>query len=202
MSDAADRLLSAFSQRHFRDALGSFATGVTIVTTLDASGAPVGLTVNSFASVSLQPPLVLWSLVHTASTRQTFLTSSHFAINVLAADQLVLAQRFATRGIDRFANLATVAAPSGAPLLPDALAWFDCRRFVEHEAGDHTIFIGEVEHLGYRGANPRELPVAAPQQRPQALAPLIYHRGVLHQGGMLQQEKAPAPPPDSGGQDG
>lgn len=182
MPDSAEHLQSHFSTRHFRDALGSFASGVTIVTTLDAQGQPAGLTVSSFASVSLEPPLVLWSLLNASSHLQDFLRCQHFAINVLAADQLLLAQRFATPGLDRFRNLQTVRAASGVPLLPGALAWFECRRHAQHLAGDHTIFIGQVERVGYRGAWPRELPGADPAQCPQALAPLLYHRGILHQG--------------------
>lgn len=184
IGDTAERLQSDFSTRHLRDALGTFATGVTIVTALDEAGQPTGLTVNSFASVSLNPPLVLWSLVNTSASAPAFRACTHFAINVLAADQLLLAQRFASRGVDRFKNLPTVRGASGVPLLPGALAWFECRRHVEHEAGDHTIFIGYVERVGYQGAAPADLPSAPPQDRPEAHAPLLYHRGVLHDGGL------------------
>ena len=106
-----------FSSAEFRTALGMFATGVTIVTARAPNGALVGLTANSFNSVSLDPPLVLWSLSQAASSMAAFRTGSHYAINILAADQQALAQRFATRHADRFADVAFVEGRSGAPLL-------------------------------------------------------------------------------------
>ncbi|MDH5858947.1 flavin reductase family protein [Lampropedia aestuarii] len=180
----AAHLKSEFNARHLRDAFGHFATGVTVVTTLDAQGAPVGLTISSFSPVSLNPPLILWSLVNTASSREAFLQHPRFAINVLAADQHALALQFASRSPDRFKDVAVEFSASGLPLLTGALAWFECKRFVEHLAGDHTIFIGEVEQVGYRGPNPADLAQMAAPDTSQAAAPLIFHRGVLHQGGL------------------
>ena len=104
-----------FSQSEFRTALGMFATGVTIVTARSATGEPVGLTANSFNSVSLDPPLVLWSLARSAASMPAFSAGSHYAINILSADQQALAQRFATKGVDRFADLAFVDGAGGAP---------------------------------------------------------------------------------------
>ncbi len=154
----------AFSERTLRDALGQFATGVTVVTAWDAaSGQPVGLTVSSFNSVSLQPPLVLWSLGLRASTLAAFEGCSHYAIHVLAQDQLPLANRFATRGIDRFADLPWSAGLGRAPLLAGALATFECRNRNRHPEGDHVIFVGEVLRC---------------QSRADA-QPLLYHRGQM-----------------------
>jgi flavin reductase (DIM6/NTAB) family NADH-FMN oxidoreductase RutF len=143
----------SFSQSEFRTALGMFATGVTIVTARSATGELLGLTANSFNSVSLDPPLVLWSLARSAASMLTFSTGSHYAINILSADQQALAQRFATKGVDRFADVAFVDGAGGAPLLPDAAAWFEC--FNRYDEGDHVIFVGEVERCSHRaGASP------------------------------------------------
>ena len=180
----AAHLKSEFNARHLRDALGHFATGVTVVTTLDAQGAPVGLTISSFSPVSLNPPLILWSLVNTASSREAFLQHPRFAVNVLAADQHALALQFASRSPDRFNGVAVELSATGLPLLRGALAWFECKRFAEHLAGDHTIFIGEVEQVGFRGASSADLAQTAEPDAHQAPAPLIFHRGVLHEGGL------------------
>lgn len=109
-----------FTRQDFRAALGLFATGVTIVTARAEDGTPVGLTANSFNSVSMTPPLVLWSLGLQAGSMPVFRTCSHYAIHILAAEQRELAERFATRGIDRFADLAWSAGAGGAPLLDGA----------------------------------------------------------------------------------
>ncbi len=155
--------LAGFGQREFRDALGQFATGITIVTALNAAGQPVGLTASSFNSVSLSPPLVLWSLAHGASTMAAFLGCTHYAIHVLAADQLALANRFAQRGIDRFDGVDHLTGLTGVPLLPGALATFECRNRSQHDEGDHVIFVGEVQHC-----HPLRHGL-----------PLLYHRGQL-----------------------
>lgn len=138
-----------------------FATGVTIVTARSAQGELVGLTASSFNVVSLEPPLVLWSLSQIASTMPAFANGSHYAIHVLAADQKALAERFATRGIDRWAGLAYRTGISGAPLLQGAAATFECFNRSQYIEGDHTIFVGEVEHCEHRAGT----------------APLLYHGG-------------------------
>jgi len=143
-----------------RDALGQYATGVAIVTALDGAGQPAGLTVNSFASVSLEPPLVLWSLARTASCMPAFEGCSHFVVNVLAAEQRMLADRFATTGIDRFAGVAWTPGIGGAPLLADCCATFECRSETWHEGGDHLIFVGRVERFARAD-----------------LPPLLFHSG-------------------------
>ncbi len=127
-----------------RAALSEFATGVTIVTTTQADGTPVGLTVNSFNAVSLTPPLVLWSLDKSSRTIDAFTANDCFAVHILAADQEALAMRFASRGQDRFAGLDTIAGMGGAPLISGALACLQCRVHQQIEAGDHIIFIGWV----------------------------------------------------------
>lgn len=146
--------------RGFRDALGRFATGVTIVTTLDADGQPVGLTANSFNSVSLDPPMVLWSLARRSVNLHTFLDAGHFAVNVLAADQRDLSDRFARPVDDRFAGVDWEAGTAGVPVLPGAVASFECATDSRIEGGDHVIFLGRVAR--FRHAD-RE--------------PLIYHAG-------------------------
>lgn len=140
---------------HFRAALGMFATGVTIVTARSADGTLVGLTANSFNSVSLSPPLVLWSLAMRAGSMPVFSRGSHYAINILAAEQMPLAQRFATRDIDRFAGVAWREGAGGAPVLDGVAAVFECANRSQYEEGDHIIFVGEVERCEARaGAQP------------------------------------------------
>lgn len=154
-------LLQAPSERSFRDALGMFATGVTIVTARGDDGLPVGLTANSFNSVSLTPPLVLWSLSHQAASLPVFSAGSHYAIHVLAADQRELAERFATRGLDRWAGIDHEVGAGGAPLLAGAAAVFECSNRSRYQEGDHVIFVGEVERCWHR---------------PDA-SPLLFHGG-------------------------
>ncbi|HET8744879.1 MAG TPA: flavin reductase family protein [Ramlibacter sp.] len=144
-----------FSAREFRAALGMFATGVTIVTARTAEGRVVGLTANSFNSVSLSPPLVLWSLARAAASMAVFSAGSHYAINVLAADQKALAERFASRGTDRWLGVGFDEGAGGAPLLHGAAATFECFNRSRYEEGDHVIFVGEVERCTHRtGALP------------------------------------------------
>jgi flavin reductase (DIM6/NTAB) family NADH-FMN oxidoreductase RutF len=145
----------SFSQREFRASLATFATGVTIVTARTPAGVLVGLTANSFNSVSLQPPLVLWSLARAAGSMPALSTGSHYAINILAADQKTLAERFASGRADRWDGVAYTEGASGAPLLEGAAAHFECFNRSRYEEGDHVIFVGEVERCGHRaGASP------------------------------------------------
>lgn len=144
-----------FSPPEFRTALGMFATGVTIVTARTAEGELVGLTANSFNSVSLDPPLVLWSLARAAASLPAFSTGSHYAINILGADQIDLAKRFAAKDVDRFAGVAFIDGVGGAPLLAGAAATFECFNRSRYSEGDHVIFVGEVERCSHRaGASP------------------------------------------------
>jgi len=140
----------SFTPHEFRQALGMFATGVTIVTARASNGKLVGLTANSFNSVSLHPPLVLWSLARAAGSMAVFSAGSHYAINVLAADQQMLAQRFASKDVDRWAGVAWTEGAAGAPLLAGAAASFECFNRSRYEEGDHVIFVGEVERCTHR----------------------------------------------------
>ena len=153
-----------FSKTEFRTALGMFATGVTIVTARNANGDLVGLTANSFNSVSMSPPLVLWSLAQTATSMEAFSTGSHYAINILSADQQELAMQFAAKGIDRFAGVRYQLGAAGAPLIEGAAATFECFNRSRYEEGDHVIFVGEVEHCSHR----------------EGASPLLYHGGKFY----------------------
>ena len=148
-------LAPSFSTPDFRAALGMFATGVTIVTGRDANGVRVGLTANSFNSVSLTPPLVLWSLSRQAGSLPAFTRGSHYAVHILAAGQRSLAERFARRDVDRFAGLDFREGAGGAPILQGVAAVFECFNRSQYEEGDHIIFVGEVERCEWReGAQP------------------------------------------------
>lgn len=141
-----------------------FATGVTIVTASAAEGMPVGMTVSSFNSVSLTPPLVLWSMAHQTSSMPVFGQCTHYAIHVLTVEQRLLAERFATRGVDRWADLDWQRSARGVPLITGAAAVFECRNRSQYVEGDHTIFVGEVERCSHlKGA-----------------APLLYHGGMFY----------------------
>ncbi len=150
-----------FSTLEFRASLGMFATGVTIVTARTGDGQLVGLTANSFNSVSLDPPLVLWSLARAAGSLAVFSNGLHYAINVLAADQQVLAEQFAARGLNRWTGVGFAEGIGGAPLLDGAVANFECFNRSQYTEGDHVIFVGEVERCSHRAG----------------AAPLLYHGG-------------------------
>jgi flavin reductase (DIM6/NTAB) family NADH-FMN oxidoreductase RutF len=149
-----------FDTRHFRDALSQFATGVTIITTRLADGQFLGLTASSFNSVSLEPPLVLWSLSDKANSLPVFSGNSHYVVNVLSADQSELALRFAKRMENRFEGVDFSLSRTGHPVLNGVSAWFECHNRSRYPEGDHVIFVGEVEHC-----------VCTP--RP----PLVFHAG-------------------------
>lgn len=121
-----------------------FATGVTVVTTRAGNGERIGLTASSFNSLSLGPPLVLWSLGLSSSSMPVFRTAKHFVINVLESHQLGLARQFSQRKTDRFADVRLHTGLHGMPLIDGALAWFECETRATHEHGDHVLFIGEV----------------------------------------------------------
>ena len=153
-----------FDEQYFKTVLGRFPTGVTAITTeTKVNKTPVGLTISSFHSLSLDPPLILWTLTKAASSLVHFRNTERYVVHVLSADQKNLAQRFA-RGPqpERFHGLALTRAPSGTLMLDDprCAAWFECFNVTQHEAGDHYIFIGQVERCHY-----------------QPIAPLVYHAG-------------------------
>jgi flavin reductase (DIM6/NTAB) family NADH-FMN oxidoreductase RutF len=139
----------------FRSVLGRFASGITVVTTRDAEGRDVGLTVSAFCSVSLDPPLIQVCVDHQASIHGTLSRSTHFGVNILAAEQEALSRRFATaESTRRFDGVGYERGESGVALLVDALAHLECKLVARHDAGDHTMFIGEVESAAARSARP------------------------------------------------
>jgi flavin reductase (DIM6/NTAB) family NADH-FMN oxidoreductase RutF len=149
-----------FDSGHFRNALSQFATGITVITTQLSDGSFIGLTASSFNSVSLDPPLVLWSLSNAARSMPVFTGNSHYVINVLSAGQGVLATRFAKRLGDRFEDVEYFLSPTGQPILSGVAAWFECHNRSRYPEGDHVIFVGEVECCE-----------VCPQ------SPLVYHGG-------------------------
>lgn len=152
---------SGSDQRTLRDALGSFATGVTVVTCVDAAGEPFGLTVNSFTSVSLEPPLLLVCIARNARCSPALVEAGHFAVNVLQTGQQPASIRFSTRDQDRFGTTPWSIGETGAPLLMESLAVFECERSAVHEGGDHDILVGRVVRASF---DPN-------------LDPLLYFRG-------------------------
>ena len=155
MSSALRAAAPSFDALEFRAALGTFATGVTIVSARRPDGTLIGLTANSFNSVSLDPPLVLWSLSLRSASLAAFRNGTHYAINVLAADQQALALRFAAPVGERWQGTAWHPGVAGAPLIDGALAHFECFNRSRYDEGDHVIFVGEVEHCDRRpGATP------------------------------------------------
>jgi flavin reductase (DIM6/NTAB) family NADH-FMN oxidoreductase RutF len=154
-----------FDALDLRRAMGGFATGVTVVTSRAPSGQRAGITVNSFCSVSLDPPLVLWCLAKHAPSMTVFSAASHFAIHVLAADQSALSVRFSRPAVDKFAGLQCDEGLGGVPLLDGAAVRFECRREHSYESGDHLILIGRIERYCYS-----ECP------------PLLFHGGRMHGG--------------------
>lgn len=143
----ADRHEGGFDAHALRLALGRFATGVTIVTTAAPDGSPVGLTVNSFSSLSLEPPLVLWALRTGSASLAAFRAAPRFAVHVLAESQIELARRFASQHTHRFDDVAWQRDEGGLPLLAGATARFVCRTVSHQDAGDHALFIGRVLRL-------------------------------------------------------
>ena len=135
--------MTASAAQRLREALGSFVTGITVVTTR-SGGEPHGLTANSFSSVSLEPPLVLFSLSRTADCFDAFEQSDAFAVNVLRSDQEDVSSRFATKDIDKWPGVGWRPGHGGCPLLDGAVATFECRVAARHEGGDHVIYVGEV----------------------------------------------------------
>lgn len=164
MTDIASATLPEKSQEaSLRQALGAFLTGVTVVSTASTSGKPVGLTANSFNVVSLDPPLVLWSLRTSSGSIEAFRSASHFTVNVLSEEQIDLSRRFASPIEDRFEKVTWRSGPNSIPLLQGCGASFECRLVSQQIVGDHVLFIGEVEDYRYR-----------------AMRPLIFHHGRYH----------------------
>ena len=148
-------------KNQFRTALSRFASGVTVVTTLDGEGRPLGITVSAFSSLSLEPPLVLVCIDRDAYVHDAFQASGVFVVNILGADQEELSRLFASREPDKFQRVGYSPGLDGAPVLADTLATLECRLRHAYEGGDHTIFVGEVEHTNVRAD----------------AQPLLYYRG-------------------------
>jgi len=139
----------------FRSVLGRFASGVAVVTTRDADGRDAGLTVSAFCSVSLHPPLIQVSVDQSASVHPVLAASTHFGVSILASEQEALSRRFSTvESMHRFEGIGFSRGESGVVLLEDALAHLECRHVASHPAGDHTMFVGEVERASARAARP------------------------------------------------
>jgi len=145
---------SSLDPRDFRNALGTFATGVTIITAVADDGKPYGLTCNYFASVSINPPLVLWSLGLYSQGLPIFQNASHFAVNVLGVSQQALASKFAKSGVDRFDGVDWKPGLGKAPLIAGSVAYFQCRAANRYYGGDHVIFLGAVEAYAYNKQEP------------------------------------------------
>lgn len=146
--------MAEIDTKEFRSALGRFTTGVTVVTTLDSDEAPFGVTASSFNSVSLDPPLVLWSLAKTAQSIDAFSRSGHFAVHVLVADQEPLSTHFARSGGDKFSSLEWEKGLLGSPLFAEYVSRFECRTLHQYEGGDHIIFVGEVVDFDQQDGKP------------------------------------------------
>ncbi len=149
-----------FDTRHFRHALSQFATGVTVITATAADGSMLGITATSFNSVSLLPPLVLWSLGSQASSMAAFTASTHYVINILAAEQSELANRFASKVANRFDGVEFALSDNGQPILGNSVGWFECSNRSRYPEGDHVIFVGEVVRCEF-----------------VSRAPLVFHAG-------------------------
>lgn len=168
---ARDDARPDFTERQFRDALSEFATGVTIITTRDTGARYVGFTANSFNSVSLAPPLVVWSLSRAANSHLAFEQCERYAISVLAAGQAPLARHFSRPHADRFSSVPYTLGWAGAPLIEGAVAWLECRHFSWQPIGDHTLFVGEV----VRCARSTGAPLIFNHGRFRTIAPLQGH---------------------------
>lgn len=137
-----------------RRVMGNFATGVAVITTRDVDGKPYGLTANALCSVSLAPPLLLICVDKSAESHPAFERSQRFAINILGFEHEEISRRFAVSGGDKFVDVPHRTGATGVPVLEDVLAVVECRVVAAHDAGDHTIYVGEVEHLEGSEGNP------------------------------------------------
>ena len=140
--------------RELRNALGRFPTGVTIITTRAPTGKQEGLTANSFSALSLDPPLILWSISRKSSSLDGFLASGYFAINVLGSDQADLSHRFAKPHEDKFEGVTVTEGYGGSPLIAGALAAFECKTEQTIEGGDHLLIVGRVHRIAYANGEP------------------------------------------------
>ncbi|MEQ5777312.1 flavin reductase [Thalassospira sp. NFXS8] len=154
MANATALADTAIDSKMLRNAFGTFVTGITVVTTLDADGTPRGMTANSFTSVSLDPPLLLVCISKSASSHPVFTNANSFAVNILHDEQAAISNIFASRAENKFEAAPHTSFHTGAPVLSDCLTWFDCSTYSQADAGDHTILIGEVKAFGTSPAAP------------------------------------------------
>jgi len=154
LRDLLAQPVTAFDARELRNAFGAFMTGVTVITTIDATGAPRGFTANSFTSVSLDPPLLLICIGKSAASHDTFSMAPGFAVNILAEQQKATSGIFASKRPDKFAGIAWRRSPSGNPLIDGSVAWFDCARHEIIDAGDHIIILGAVRTFDHNDTSP------------------------------------------------
>lgn len=150
-------------QEIFKQIMGNYPTGVTIITTVNEDGMPIGLTANSFASVSLDPLMLLWSIDHRSSSLKAYTEGGKFAVHVLAEEQVELCKTFATKHPDRFSTCGWELSKNGLPIIEGVLGVFECKTFKAIEAGDHTVLIGEVTDLKVN----------------KEKDPMLYHRRVF-----------------------
>jgi len=167
----------SFTAREFRDALGLFPTGVAIVTTVDAQGQPAGITVNSFTSVSLDPPLILVSIARTSRSFDLFNAVGHFAVNLLREEQRHVSTAFASPTADRFGAVRHRSGHGNVPLIEAHLVAFECETYARYEGGDHVLLLGKVLRLSTD-------PTLPPK-------PLLYFRGQYRELSELHAEIAP-----------
>lgn len=158
------RNTDAIDTQAFREALAEFATGVAVVTAVTIDGDRVGMTVSSFNSVSLDPPLVLFSIARSALSLSAFEQVEHYAVNLLHVDQTDISSRFSRALADKWAALECLSGANGSPLLPDVMAVFECEHFAQYDGGDHVIFVGRVSRFAISGGR----------------RPLLFFRGGYH----------------------
>ncbi len=159
--EPSEHQLDNVERRNFRNALGHYPTGITVVTALADSDVRIGLTVNSFTSVSLHPPLILFAVALKASSAPVFQRGVRFAVNLLGADQEEMAKNFARSHPDKFAGIECIEGRGGVPLLPDCSGWLECLVHDIHPSGDHLLIVGRVDRFAHY----------------EEAAPLMYHRG-------------------------
>ena len=154
MDSRKTTLDTPFDQRQLRNALGRFPTGVTVITTRGPGGKLEGMTANSFSALSLDPPLVLWSISTKALSLPSFIESGHFCINVLPAAHIDISHRFATPRENKYDGVTFESGLGGSPVLSDALATFECKTETTLDAGDHLLFIGRAQRISFRDGEP------------------------------------------------
>jgi len=163
LSSSSEAATRTFSDREFRDALGFFPTGVAVVTTIAADGTRVGATISSFNSVSMSPPLILFSIARSAGGFATWAAAETYAVSVLAQHQSEISTRFARSRDDKWQAITPRIGATGSLLLPDALACFECESYARYDGGDHLILVGRVQAI-----------VTTPLAQSQ---PLVFYRG-------------------------